>query len=189
MEELKDGDIFLCKSNDFISRLIMWGTKSQYSHVAIVASADLKLIIEAIPQGGVRAIAVDNFKTLYDIYRVDPKLSFNKLGVTAYLVKMLARKYDVKSAIKLGWKLFLRKLRLLKLLGLKLCKQKEKADALQEGQDYFCSELCYKAFYVGGGLDIVPEIGDGDSTSPGDIARSNRVQKVNSCEVKNRGRS
>ena len=30
----------------------------------------------------------------------------------------------------------------------------------------------YEAFYRGGGLDIVPDIGEVDITSPGDIARS-----------------
>lgn len=58
----KDGDILLCKGHDLISELIKWGTNSAYSHVAIVASADLRLIIEAIPAGGVRAISVENFK-------------------------------------------------------------------------------------------------------------------------------
>jgi len=43
---------------------------------------------------------------------------------------------------------------------------------LQKDKDYFCSELVYEAFYRGGGLDIVPDIGEGDITSPGDIARS-----------------
>lgn len=47
----KDGDILLCTGCDLISKLIKWGTNSAYSHVAIVASADLELIIEAIPAG------------------------------------------------------------------------------------------------------------------------------------------
>lgn len=37
----QDGDILLCKGSDPVSRLIKWGTKSVYSHVAIIASAQL----------------------------------------------------------------------------------------------------------------------------------------------------
>lgn len=174
----KDGDILLCSGRDLISKLIGWGTKSKYSHVAIVASADLELIIEAIPAGGVRAISIEYFKESYDIYRIKPGQFFNNTGVISYLIKMLARKYDFKSVIRLGWKIFLRRLRLIKLAGLKVVRLKAMSDALQEDQDYFCSELCYKAFFFGGGLDIVPGIGDGETTSPGDIARSSMIEKV-----------
>ena len=47
----------------------------------------------------------------------------------------------------------------------------------QKDRDYFCSELCYKAFQSGG-LDIVPQVSEADITSPGDIARSEVIQKV-----------
>ncbi len=174
----KDGDILLCKGHDLISELIKWGTTSKYSHVAIIASADLGLIIEAIPAGGVRAIAVENFNGSYDIYRTRPDHSFNNAGVISYLIKMLARKYDFKSVMRLAWKMFLRRMRLVKLAGLKAVNLKSIADTLQEDQDYFCSELCYKAFFFGGGLDIVPAIGNGETTSPGDIARSSVVEKI-----------
>ena len=174
----KDGDILLCKSNDPISWLIKWGTDSGYSHVAVVASAQLGLIIESIPQGGVRAISIENYKTPYDLYRVKEGNPYQINGVVSFLIKMLARKYDLKSAIRLSWKMFLRKLRLFKLLGLKILRNKKASDALQEDQDYFCSELCYKAFYLGGGLDIVPEVGNGETTSPGDIAHSKIVHKI-----------
>ena len=94
------------------------------------------------------------------------------------MIKMLARGYDFKSVALLAWKLFLRNLRLLKLLHFKIWKNKKAADALQEDQDYFCSELCYKAFFMGGGIDIVPQVGSAQTTSPGDIARSTVVAEV-----------
>ncbi|MBI3999288.1 MAG: hypothetical protein HY351_01615, partial [Candidatus Omnitrophica bacterium] len=150
-----------------IPSLIKWGTESKYSHVAVIASAQLGLIIEAIPQGGVRAISVENYKTPYDVYRVKPDFTFNPIGVVSYLIKMLARKYDTRSTIKLGWKMGLRKLKLIQLFGLKVVGNKKAADELQEDQDYFCSELVYAAFFIGGGLDIVPQISDAETTSPG----------------------
>jgi len=174
----KDGDILLCKGNDAIAKLIRWGTNSVYSHVAVVASARLGLVIEAIPAGGVRAISAENFKGSYEIYRVKGMYPFDTNGVTSYLIKMLARGYDFKSVMRLGWKLFLRRLRLAKLAGLKFARLKAMSDALQEDQDYFCSELCFKAFFFGGGIDVVPEVGDAETTSPADIARSPMVEKV-----------
>lgn len=174
----QDGDIMLCKSEGVIPALIKWGTGSVYSHVAVIASAKLGLIIEAIPEGGVRAISVDNFKKSYDLYQVKSNFTFNVAGVVAYLIKMLARKYDFRSTVKLGWKMGLRRLKLVQLFGLKLAGKKEAADELQEDQDYFCSELVYAAFFHGGGIDIVPQIGDAETTSPGDIARSPVIEKV-----------
>lgn len=174
---IQDGDILLCKSNGFIPALIKWGTGSIYSHVAVLASAKLGLIIEAVPEGGVRAISIENYKTPYDLYRIKDSKSFNLHEVVAYLVRMLARKFDTWSTIKLGWKLFLRRIGLVKLAVLKAAGQKQAADSFQKDQDYFCSELCYKAFKVGG-LDIVPQISDAETTSPGDIARSPNVEKV-----------
>jgi len=175
---IKDGDILLCKSSDIVSRLIMWGTDSVYSHVAVVASEKLGLIIEAVPAGGVRAISIGNYKTAFDLYRVKVGYAFDSPEVTAYLVSMLARGYDFKSVVRLGWKMFLRKMRLLKLLGLKAAGNKKASDELQEDNDYFCSELCYRAFYEGGGLDIVPQVGSAETTSPGDIARSGVLERI-----------
>lgn len=177
MIQFKDSDILLCKSTGLVPALIRWNTGSPYSHVAVIASAQLHLLIEAIPQGGVRAIHVENLKATYDVYRVKPEFSFDCEEVTAFLIRMLARKYDFLSTIRLGGKLLMRRLKLVQLAALKVMKKKEAADRLQEGQDYFCSELTYSAF-LHAGVDIVPQIGDAETTSPGDIARSPIIEKV-----------
>ena len=176
---IQDGDILLCNGNDLIARLIKWGTGSEYSHVAVIASAQLGLIIEAIPEGGVRAISIENYKTPYDLYRVKNPSSFDHSGVVAYLIRTLARKYDFPSTLKLSWKLLLRRIKLVKLVAHKIAEQKEAAKQLQDDQDYFCSELVWEAFNQAG-LDIVPQIGDAETTSPGDIARSPLIEKVQS---------
>lgn len=49
------------------------------------------------------------------------------------------------------------------------------ANKWQKDRDYFCSELCYEAFYQGGNIDIVPDLPEADITSPGDIAKSKVV--------------
>lgn len=179
---IQDSDILLCKSTGFIPALIQWETGSVYSHVAVIASAKLGLIVEAVPEGGVRAIWIENYKTPHDLYRVKDRASFNHSEVVAYLIRTLARKYDFQSTIQLGWKFFLRRLGLVRLAALKIAKQKEAADSLQKDQDYFCSELCYRAF-MAGGLDIVPQIGDAETTTPGDIARSPLMMKVSSVTL------
>ena len=178
MAQLSDGDILLCKGTDLIARLIKWGTRSQYSHVAVIASAKLGLVIEAIPKGGVRAVYYKNLKTPHEIYRVKPEYSFQHAGVVSYLITTLARAYDFRSVIRLGWKLGLRRLRLVKLLGLKILRRTDSSNALQEDEDYFCSELCYKAYHFGGGLDIVPQVDSAETTSPGDIAKSKVVEEI-----------
>ncbi len=175
---LEGGDVLLCRSKGLVASLIRWGTRSVYSHVAVVASGELQLIIEAIPSGGVRAIHAENFKTEYDVFRIKDGHAFDLAGVTAYLIRMLARKYDFASTIRLGFTMFLRRMRLAKLFFFKATGQKAAADALQENNDYFCSELCYRAFAEGGKLDIVPQIGDAETTSPGDISRSPVLAKI-----------
>jgi len=45
---MQDGDILLCKGNSLTARLIKWGTGSEYSHVAVMASAKLGLISDRV---------------------------------------------------------------------------------------------------------------------------------------------
>ena len=171
----QDGDILLCKGDSAISRLIKWETDSIYSHVAVIASANLGLVIEAVPEGGVRAISIENYKTDFDTFRVKDENSFVHTDVVAYLVRTLARHYDYP--VKLGFQMLVRKLKLVQLFGLKMFNQKKEAKALQDDQDYFCSELCWEAF-AADGLDLAPQIGSLDIVSPGDIAASPMLIEV-----------
>jgi uncharacterized protein YycO len=81
----------------------------------------------------------------------------------------LNRRYDYFGVLFLGL------LKLITKAGLPL---KDKANRWQIERDYFCSELCYEAFQIGGGLDIVPQVDEADVTSPGDIAESEIIEKV-----------
>ncbi len=45
---MQDGDILLCKGSSLTARLIKWGTGSEYSHVAVMASAKLGLISDSV---------------------------------------------------------------------------------------------------------------------------------------------
>lgn len=166
---IKPGDIMLFKGVDGISRLIQWGTNSKYSHVAISISPEMNLAIEAITRGGIRAIDIRKIKEAYDIYRIKQGHGYDLDGAISYLVNKLNERYDYLGVIWLGI------LKILSRLGLPL---KNTANRWQRERDYFCSELCYEAFWNGGKLDIVPNVGIADITSPGDISRSPLLEQI-----------
>ena len=167
---MKPGDILLFKAEtDPFSRLIAWGTGSTYTHVAVCVSPEVALAIEAMAWKGVRAIDTRKIASRVDIYRIKSECTYDAAKTVAFLVDKLNTRYDYPGVIFLGI------LKLLAKIGLPL---KNKANKWQIDRDYFCSELCYAAFYQGGGLDIVPEVPLADITSPGDIAKSLVIEKV-----------
>jgi len=168
---MKAGDILLFKAEkDFLSKVIAWGTNSKYSHVAICVSPEMNLAIEATTRGGVRARDIRQIKESYDLYRVRDKECLDINDIISYLVSSLNSRYDFMGVLFLG---------LLKLMSKIIHKSlKNTANKWQKDRDYFCSELCYEAFYYGGRLDIVPDILEADTTSPGDIAKSGVVERV-----------
>ena len=168
---MKSGDIILFRAEKKpLSRLIAWGTESTYSHVAVCVSAELDIAIEAMTKGGVRARAISEIEEPVDFYRIRGENKVNLRKTIAFLVKQLNNRYDYLGVIYLGFMKLAAK-----VLGSVVWKNK--ANKWQKEKDYFCSELCYEAFSFGG-LDIVPEVGQADITSPGDIARSSVIEKV-----------
>ena len=68
LEELEpqivNGDLLLCAANDPFSRLIAWGTKSPWSHVAIAykwPALGRTMAIESVQKAGVRIISLERF--------------------------------------------------------------------------------------------------------------------------------
>ena len=167
---MRAGDILLFKAEkDIFSRMIAWGTNSRYSHVAVCVSPGMNLAIEAMTRGGVRARDIRRIAHDYDIYRVKDGHFYDLDGTVSYLVSKLNGRYDYKGVVFLGF------LKLMSKIGRPL---RDAANRFQEKRDYFCSELCYEAFFKGGGLDIVPSVPQADITSPGDIAESSVMEKV-----------
>jgi len=154
---------------DFLPRIIAWGTNSKYSHVAVCVSPEMNLAIEALTRGGVRARDIRQIEQQFDVYRVKPEHEYTLVGAISFLVSKLNLKYDYKGVIFLGL------LKLLAKIGIPL---KKTANKWQIDRDYFCSELCYEAFEFGGNLDLVPDLSEADITSPGDIAKSVVVELV-----------
>ena len=169
---MKAGDILLFKAErDWLSRIIAWGTNSRYSHVAVCVSPEMNLAIEALTRGGVRARDTKKISQDYDVYRIKQGHEYNLTGTISFLVSKLNLRYDYFGVLFLGL------LKLLAKIGRPL---KRVANKWQKERDYFCSELCYEAFDLGGGLDIVPDVPEADITSPGDIARSGITEPVGS---------
>ena len=169
IDNMQAGDILLFKAESGISRLIAWGTNSKYSHVAICVSPEMNLTIEALTRGGVKARDIRKIEQEYDVYRIKEDAVYDLQKTISFLVDKLNRRYDIFGVVFLGL------LKLLSKIGKPL---KNTANKFQKTKDYFCSELCYEAFFFGGGLDIVPDIPDADITSPGDIAKSELVERV-----------
>lgn len=167
---MKPGDIVLFKAEkDWGSRLIAWGTNSLYAHVAVCVSPEMNLAIEAMTRGGVRARDIRKITQPYDIYRIKETYRYDINNTISYLVSNLNKSYDYWGVVFLG---------ILKVLAKMCFPVKNFSNKWQKDRDYFCSELCYEAFYAGGGLDIVPDIPAADITSPGDISKSKIIEKV-----------
>ena len=61
---VRDGDLLLCSATDPFSRLIQWGSKSPWSHVAIayrIPSLDRVMVLESVQQLGVRSVPLSTF--------------------------------------------------------------------------------------------------------------------------------
>lgn len=171
---LQQLDILLYKGKDFTSWLIEVGTSSVYSHVAVVVDPGINLGIESNTghQSGVRAFDLRKLSMAeVDVYRIKPDsiTKVQKEKAISFLVDHLGAKYDLLGVIGLG---------LLKIISfITLGWTRKWNNDFQKNRDYFCSELCYAAFNSAG-LDIVPAVPEADVTSPGDIAKSEIIQKI-----------
>lgn len=166
-------DILLYRGESFVSRLIQWGTHSPYNHVAIVIDPRYFLGVESSvghEAAGVRAIDLRKLdRCRVDVFRVRPEFSFDGDKVVSFLVNRLGAKFDYWGVVGLG---------LMKLASfLTGFRTFTGYNRFQRDRDYFCSELVYEAF-LAGGIDIVPQVGEAEVTSPADIAQSARLIQV-----------
>ncbi len=171
-EHLLPLDILLYKGKGFVSWLIQIGTGSRYNHVAVVVDPAVRSGIESNVghEGGVRRIDLSCLdEREVDVFRLKPQFQVDRPKVVSYLESKLGAAFDYAGVIWLG---------VLKvassLTGFAALKF---YNHFQKEKDYFCSELCYEAFDQGG-VDIVPQVGQAETVSPGDIAQSECLEKV-----------
>ena len=108
-----------------------------------------------------------------DSFRLKPEHLLDVAQVISFLVARLGAKYDYVGVTWLG---------ILKLVSHLPGVKAKPYNRFQKEKDYFCSELCYAAF-LSGGVDIVPQVDEAEVTSPGDIAESERLEKIVSTSV------
>jgi len=155
---MQSGDLLLFKGKGLMSKIIQWGTGSEFSHIGICVNAEMYLLIEA--QNCVRAADIRTMKD-YTIFRVKEGNPYDLDKVISFLVSKLNSKYDFKGVLFLGI--------------MKLFRLKRLANKWQKDRDYFCSELATAAFKAGG-LNIVPI--EAGVASPADISNSEIVFKI-----------
>lgn len=139
--------------------------------MALVANPEMNLGIESNTghQAGVRAFDLRKLQeSSVDLFRIKSAHKFDPEKVISYLVDHLGAPYDWGGVISLGF------MKAGSLLTGGLLKMH---NSFQKEKDYFCSELAWEAFDKSG-LDIVPQIGQSETTSPGDIARSSVVEQI-----------
>lgn len=168
---IRDGDVVLFESKGPVAAAIRWGTRSAYSHAALVAWwGDDLILLESREGKGTRAVRLSDavaakgsslwLYTAADRYADD----LDRGTVVAAARARLGAPY--------GWGAIVRDvLGRLPLLALALRRSLASLDDDRAARSRVkCSTLVALA-YRAGGVDLVPQLSD-DSTDPGDIARS-----------------
>jgi len=118
-DTLKNGDMLLCKGNSLFSKLIRYGTKSEFSHIGIIYKdefLDRILVYESVETIGVRCVPLSKYLYNYDnkgngyngelsIYRHN---DYNKINIKLsmqFIVNLLGFAYDNIMILKIATKI------------------------------------------------------------------------------------
>jgi hypothetical protein len=165
---IQTGDIFLFQGKSPISRLIRWGSESDYSHAGFAAWWDGRLLVFQASGRGAEVLpvssAVDAYDGQVDWFALDDayrsRLDPNHL--VTFAVTLLGRSYSKRGLLQLmarmAWGRF-----------------RGRPDPKTCPDAVFCSQYvsyCYRS----AGIDLVEGTDDG-STSPADLSRSPMLQR------------
>jgi hypothetical protein len=164
--KIRDGDILLFRGKSWISRIIRRITRSPYSHAAIVAWWDDRLmVLEAVGKGIVvsrMSVVVNQYSGKVELWTTDEDLARTEVIRTAQ--RLLGKRYSLyKLMVNLRRLVFGRP-------------RHEEADPEAPPDDFVCSEFVSRVWRAGG-IDLVGDASD-LYTKPSDIARSPRLRKV-----------
>ncbi len=164
-KQIQTGDVLLFRGTSAVSRIIRWGSRSEYSHAGLAAWWGDRLIVFQAVSHGAQVVPVSSAVDVYDgqvdwwapraDITVDPEILLD------YAVKMLGRAYAFNGVINLMWRMAIRRFK-----GL--------PDPKAAPKELFCSQYvsyCYRQ----AGVDLAKNIDDG-STSPGDLARGGLLE-------------
>lgn len=150
--KMQCGDIFFVKNTTFISRLIRWFTKSQYSHCGIFVSNDGIHLYHTEFNMGLKLTHLMYPSEKMEVYRVAGEYNHDKLH--EFIQKNIGNKYDFGEIFKVIFS----------------CKKKE------TDSEYICSNLIFEA-YKYAGLDLF----DGEMDripTPRDISESKYLVRI-----------
>lgn len=164
--EIRDGDILLFRGKSWISRVICRVTGSPYSHAAIVAWWDDRLmVLEAVGKGVVvsrMSLVVNQYSGKVELWTTDESLARAEVIRTAQ--RLLGKRYSPSKLIRnLGRLVFGRP-------------RHDETDPEAPPADFVCSEFVSRVWRAGG-VDLVRDSPD-MYTKPSDIAKSPYLRKV-----------
>jgi hypothetical protein len=171
--EMRSGDLLLFSGTSLLSRMVETVTRSTYSHVALVANMDGRLLAFQADPGGVvvqpASKVVCRYDGKVDWWSMDDAVRgrLRERDMVDTALTLLGLRYGYLGSIVLG---------LRKLFGARLGSQ----DSNLLPRSLFCSEfvsMCLR----NGGVDVVDSIND-LSTTPNDIVSSHHFTKR--CRLK-----
>ncbi|MBT4525350.1 MAG: hypothetical protein HOC24_02245 [Deltaproteobacteria bacterium] len=133
-DQVQDGDVVLYKGEAFISRVIRWAIKSDYSHSGVVVKWNQRLMVfEAIGAGGVvvspLSMNVEKYNGAVEWFTSTKEISEeDRLKMVAFAQGELGKPFNKISLIILGIATFF-KVRL------------GSSDKARKATDYFCSSF------------------------------------------------
>jgi hypothetical protein len=165
--EIKDGDVLLYKGkglfrSGFIPTLVQWVTRSSYSHAAIAAWWNERLmVIEAIGKGVIvnpLSLSLERYHATVEWWCCKEEMPAEKrLEIILYAQKILGRNY---AALLAFWFM-------IKML---FVGNFDKSDRFREETSLYCSQFVAQVYHKVG-LDLKKGRSD-RYMSPGDIAKS-----------------
>ena len=163
---IRDGDILLFRGKSWLSRMICRITRSPYSHAAIVAWWDERLmVLEAVGKGVVvsrMSVVVNQYSGKIDLWTTDRDLA--RAEVIRAAQRLFGKRYSPYKLIRNLARLVLGRPR------------HDEADPEAPPEDFVCSEFVSRVWRAGG-IDLVQDSPD-VYTKPSDIAKSPHLRRV-----------
>jgi hypothetical protein len=168
-DQIRTGDILLFQGTSWLSRVIRWGSRSDYSHAGFAAWWDRRLLVFQASGRGAEVLpmssAVDAYDGQVDWYSLRPDYRLNREGedqLVTHAVTLLGRSYSSAGLVDLMWRMAIGRFR-----GL--------SDPKASPESLFCSQYvsyCFRQV----GPDLVEDTDD-SSTSPADLSASPMLER------------
>jgi hypothetical protein len=168
-EQVRTGDVLLFQGTSLLSRVIRWGSGSNYSHAGFAAWWDRRLLVFQASGRGAEVLpmssAVDAYDGQVDWFALKPKYRLSsdcEQQLVTHAVTLLGRAYSKSGLVALMWRMAQGRFR-------------GRPDPSTCPDSLFCSQYVSYCFRMVG-PDLVLGTDDG-STSPADLSTSPLLEK------------